>query len=556
MGKLFKILASFTLIALLGLATHYNVTPVYAATATFYPDAHAESSSVDGAVARDTQTYTWATIRNSAGTYADDDNAYTGIVIDEDVASYYTYLSRGIAIFNTATLPDNATITSATLSLYGYSKLDENNWQPNVNIYSVTTASSTAIGTGDYLYTNFGTTAYSTAIAYNNWSVSGYNTFTLNSSGLAHISLTGVTKFGIRNANYDVANNPPFLDNDIGSTYLFWYTADQAGTSYDPVLTITYYIITAPEVVANEASNVGQTTARLNSTLSNDGNEECEIRFGYGDETQTAENFELYDTVTAWVDGYESGEHPYVDIDSLVADTTYHFRVQAKNTAGTTTSDEVDFVTEASLSAPTNLRSIPTSESIDLTWTKGTGAATTLIRYAFDTYPAAVDEGTELYSSSGSSVSHTGLASGRIVYYTAWSESGGSYSDAVNLLATTLAGTSADVSLDVPSEPTNWFLEVDYTTMSNFEPVYGTTNDIIDGLGMPRTTGWMIIGVLVPMTGAFVVYAKRQNMMASGVVMIFLMAIASSQWLVPGWILLMTIVILIAIGINQGVLRT
>ncbi|GAH54380.1 unnamed protein product, partial [marine sediment metagenome] len=72
--------------------------------------------------------------------------------------------------------------------------------------------------------------------------------------------------------------------------------------------------VAAPSITADAATYVAQTTAQLNSTVDDDGGEPCDVRFGYGDETQTADNFLLYDTVTSWVeDIYTTEQHPYFE---------------------------------------------------------------------------------------------------------------------------------------------------------------------------------------------------------------------------------------------------
>lgn len=521
---------------------------IQAASSTFYPDVHVETTSVDGIVRQVLSDMTWAAMRDGAGTSASDTSVISGITMDSSGwALHWNGMCRGIIVIDTSALPDTAIITGATLSLYGQAKRDDNNWQPNINIYSAAPASNTSLAAGDY--NSLGTTAYATAITYNNWSITGYNTFTLNSTGLAAISKTGVSKFGVRNANYDVANNDPAWDGEQFSE-LSWYAADK-GVGYKPTLLVTYTEISTPEITSNAASNIGQTTARLNSTLDNDGNEDCEIRFGYGTTSEAAVDFDDYDTVTAWVDDYTSGEHSYIDVDSLIADTTYYYRVQAKNSEGTVTSDEITFDTEAGLNEPDNFRGIPESTTIDLSWAKGIGASTTLIRYSFEAYPTTEAEGVELYSGTGSSTTHTGLTPGTTVYYSAWGESGGSYSgDYTTLLLTTLAGSTAGVDLTTPVEPGNWFMDVDYTTQSNM-PFYSTINDIADSISVPRTTTWMMAAMLIAMILAFAVYRWREDYLSATIVLTVVMALGSAQLLIPGWIIMILVIVLVGIAFNK-----
>jgi hypothetical protein len=58
--------------------------------------------------------------------------------------------------------------------------------------------------------------------------------------GIAAISKTGVSKFGLRNANYDVAQvTPPSANKQ--EAILNGYTSEQ-GTDYKPKLVVTYTI--------------------------------------------------------------------------------------------------------------------------------------------------------------------------------------------------------------------------------------------------------------------------------------------------------------------------
>ena len=98
---------------------------VKAATGTFYPDAHTESSSVDGWVsAEEGEGVSWSTIRNHIGTYANDSSTTASITLaSHGTTNEWYILRRGIVLFDTSSLPDDAVITSATLSLRGYDKV-------------------------------------------------------------------------------------------------------------------------------------------------------------------------------------------------------------------------------------------------------------------------------------------------------------------------------------------------------------------------------------------------------------------------------------------------
>lgn len=209
------------------------------AEATYYPDADPETSSVDGRVQR-SASETWAVIRVGAGTDVYPSAAlYNGSLISAaPTTNLFDVLTRSIMLFDTSGLPDNAIISAATLSVYGLMKTDALNISPDINVYSSNPASNTDLIAADF--TTLGSTAFATAITYANWSLVGYNDFTLNTSGIAAISKINVSKFGLRNANYDVSGDtvPWVVDAEA---YTLGYFAEQ-GTVYKPKLVVTYTV--------------------------------------------------------------------------------------------------------------------------------------------------------------------------------------------------------------------------------------------------------------------------------------------------------------------------
>lgn len=211
------------------------------ASQTFYPDVDPETSSVDGRVVMFSAEpgITWPEIRDGAGNYAYDSTANEGApayISSRNTTDRWGNLIRSIFLFDTSSLPDDAEILDAGLSLYGYAKQDQLGITPDANIYSSNPASNTALVPADY--TSLGTTPFSTAIPYASWNTGGYNDFTLNSEGLAAISKTGVSKYGARNPSHDVANLEPGWQAGK-SSFLQCYFSEQ-GTGYKPKLLINY----------------------------------------------------------------------------------------------------------------------------------------------------------------------------------------------------------------------------------------------------------------------------------------------------------------------------
>lgn len=207
-------------------------------TMTFYPDADPESTSVDGSV-EERYEIIWANLRNAVGSDAFDTNAEDGIWFDSNASDHTWYdLGRDIILFDTSALDiPGISIETATLSLYGSSKDDSLSVAPNINIYTSNPASNTALAPSDY--STLGDIALSDPISYADWSVLGYNNFVIND--LTKIATNGVSKFGVRNANYDVANIEPAWTPNSGSFIYFWFS--EKGDGYKPKLTVTYTLV-------------------------------------------------------------------------------------------------------------------------------------------------------------------------------------------------------------------------------------------------------------------------------------------------------------------------
>lgn len=105
---------------------------------------------------------------------------------------------------------------------------------------------------------------------------------------------------------------------------------------------------------------------------------------------------------------------------NLSPGTLYYVRAYGYNLIGYGYGNEVTFTTKPN--PPTSLASTAkTKNSISLSWSKGSGAVTTMIRYRTDQYPTGPTDGTQGYSDTGSSGTVGSLSSGQIYYFRAWS---------------------------------------------------------------------------------------------------------------------------------------
>jgi hypothetical protein len=217
-------------------------------TLTVSPDPNPETTSVDGVVDQFGLDATWATVRGSAGNFADDASATQSVIkfVASATSNQWAEIARSLFLFDTSALTASATITAAVLSLFGAAGTrDDNGNTPNLDIYTATPASNTALANGDFA--QIGTVSQTgSPIAYGSWSGSSYNDGTLNGTGRGNVSLTGISKFGARNASYDVANSAPPTWASGTRSEIWANYADQTGSANDPKLVVTY---TVPGVV-------------------------------------------------------------------------------------------------------------------------------------------------------------------------------------------------------------------------------------------------------------------------------------------------------------------
>ena len=162
-------------------------------------------ATVDGFAARSEVTEEWATIRAGVGNTVLNDGVHIDIYGEVDSNGDWVFLGRGLTIFDTSSIPDTDTITSATLAFYCTSKSDQSG--QSVHISSGTTASPTALAEADY-QANQGTDASFGSLPITSITVGQYNSFILNAAGIGNISKTGLSKFALRLAG-DLTNVEP-----------------------------------------------------------------------------------------------------------------------------------------------------------------------------------------------------------------------------------------------------------------------------------------------------------------------------------------------------------
>jgi hypothetical protein len=175
----------------------------------------------------------------SAGTANIDNPELEGMQVGIDTtttADMFNLLCRAYFLFDTSALGATATVTGATIGLWGDLVRSQLGGSPELDIVSSTPASDTALENTDFV--NIGSTPFS-SVAWADTAPTAYISFNLNASGIANVSLTGKSKFGAR-LNWDT-------DGSFGGT---WASAKETmtyltgggytGTSRDPKIDITY----------------------------------------------------------------------------------------------------------------------------------------------------------------------------------------------------------------------------------------------------------------------------------------------------------------------------
>ena len=215
-------------------------------TLTAYPDAgNPGTTTFDTNVARTGVAFseTWATLRAGAGVSgggtgvdATSATARIGTVACSATTDEFSGIHRSIFTFATSSL-GIADVSAATFSIYGFSVNDTlSGGIATVDVYLATPASNNTFTEADYQQVGTASQTGAPLLA-SAFSVSAYNNFTLSS--LTGINKSGISAFGMRNANYDANNVAPTWGSNLTADVLAYF-ADQTGSANDPKLVVTY----------------------------------------------------------------------------------------------------------------------------------------------------------------------------------------------------------------------------------------------------------------------------------------------------------------------------
>lgn len=415
-------------------------------------------------------TTTWADLYDAAtGVLHEDWEPRAGYMYVGPVVEY-NRLDRSVLVFDTSSVPANATITSATLKgrwIYEWisihSELED--WLRFVDAPAANVPSVAA----DFLYLRDCATLLADVLyvypprgAWRAFSIS------LNAAGLAAINKGGSTIIGLR-SHYDTAT-PPALNTVAGGIIDF--------DAPDDVYLEVVYQFDPPDVTTLAGSSVEETTATENGEITDVGCENADERgFDWGTDISYGNSWtELGDF------GVGAFSHP---VTGLTPGTTIHFRAKAHNpTGGWGYGSDLTFTTKPE--ACTNMAATGVSDTqIDVSWTKGTGAVNTVVRRKEGSYPTDVTDGVEAYNGPSASFSDTGLTPNTTYYYRGWSYTDPHYAD--NYCQDTGTTQAAPPVITPPTVTTESANTIDQTN--------STTNGVLTDDGGEACDCWFEYGL-------------------------------------------------------------
>jgi hypothetical protein len=217
--------------------------PSWADTLQVFPDPSSGATTVDGHTNHTLSGAVFDALRTGVGNSAPNKTAtvMTTGFFAYSTTNTWNIIWRAIMTFDTSPLPDTATINYASVQTKGNDKSDPQDNLSAITLYSAAPAANNDLGTTDF--STLGSTLFSNTISYANFLVEGLNVFTINATGLATISKTGITRFGFRESNYDEDTAVPTWAAGTPQTVFRSYTADVAGTASDPFLLINYGLL-------------------------------------------------------------------------------------------------------------------------------------------------------------------------------------------------------------------------------------------------------------------------------------------------------------------------
>lgn len=233
-------------------------------TSTFYPAA-GDVSPIDGRTIRGPLDEAFATIITGAGSSAGETTTAvtTGSFINASTTSnQWKYVVRFHSLFDTSAITDTDTIDSATYSIWVINKMT--NTSVSYNVTATNPAATNALVASDHQTVS--NTKFATDILTSNITNGQYTDWTFNSSGLAAINKTGISKFAFR-VSEEISGSMPTWASGIQYGVNGFYTADQVGTTSDPKLVVMHSAPAGPANLKSYNTNLKANIKSINTNL-------------------------------------------------------------------------------------------------------------------------------------------------------------------------------------------------------------------------------------------------------------------------------------------------
>jgi hypothetical protein len=188
-----------------------DASPYYSSSS----DGYVYNQGTDVATVRDAAT---GTVKNSAATF---DTLGLANYVHFDGKVYDILIGRVFLYFDTADIPDTATIDTASVSIFVGSN--------SATVYAQKGTQADTLTTADF--DSFSGSAYGSGAT----SFTVYTVITFDSTGKTDINKAGTTKICVRNS-YDYLNTLAYPVDSQPSVFYSEYT----GTDHDPYLSVTY----------------------------------------------------------------------------------------------------------------------------------------------------------------------------------------------------------------------------------------------------------------------------------------------------------------------------
>ena len=207
-------------------------------TGTFYPDPHAESTSVDGYVQEST-AQSWSSLRSDVGSSnIDNSSPLIVAVYSGNTTNTFYNMHRSICGFDLSSLSGQTALSSTFGSTY-YTSVASHDETAAVALCGATPASNTDLVNADY--SQLGSSRYcDTDVDETAWA--GVMTWELNATGISAansaIGGSGILNLGLRLA-FDIDDSAPTWTSSNKNSNLQVKSAENAGTSDDPYLEVT-----------------------------------------------------------------------------------------------------------------------------------------------------------------------------------------------------------------------------------------------------------------------------------------------------------------------------